>query len=88
MTHGVGPVREYAIGACLLDKAVPGQLLGRTREPIIRPSPHERHGYVPNVVYSCGGLRRGRKILLPYGVADSFTEFGQVDIDQLLSVME
>lgn len=88
MTHGVGTVRNYCIGACLLDKNDPSKLLARTPRPVLAPSPHERDGYVPNVVYSCGVIVHDRTMLLPYGVADSFTAFATASIDNLLSVME
>ena len=87
-THGVGTVRNYCVGACLLDKADPSKLLARTPEPILTPSPDERDGYVPNVVYSCGALAVGRNILLPYGVADNFTGFATTTVDRLLAAME
>ena len=87
-THGVGTVRNYCVGACLLDKADPSKLLARTPEPILTPSVNERDGYVPNVVYSCGALAVGRDILLPYGVADSFTAFATTTVDRLLAAME
>ncbi len=87
-THGVGTVRNYCMGACLLDKDDPSKLLARTPEPILRPSPTERDGYVPNVVYSCGALAVGRDILLPYGVADNFTAFATTTVDRLLAAME
>lgn len=88
MTHGVGTVRNYCIGACLLDKDDPTKLLARTPRPVLAPAPHERDGYVPNVVYSCGALVEGRTMLLPYAVADSFTAFATVEVDELLRVME
>ncbi len=88
MTHGVGTVRNYCIGACLLDKNDPSKLLARTPRPVLAPSPHERDGYVPNVVYSCGALVSGRTMLLPYAVADSFSAFGSLSIDNLLTCME
>ncbi|TPG38306.1 glycosidase [Sphingomonas koreensis] len=88
MTHGVGTVRNYCIGACLLDKDDPSKVLARTPRPVLAPSPHERDGYVPNVVYSCGALVHGRTMLLPYAVADSFTAFATASVDNLLSVME
>jgi predicted GH43/DUF377 family glycosyl hydrolase len=88
MTHGVGTVRNYCIGACLLDKDDPSKLLARTPRPVLAPAPHERDGYVPNVVYSCGALVAGRRMLLPYAVADSFTAFATVEVDELLRVME
>lgn len=87
MLHGVGPVRNYSIGACLLDRADPSRLLARTSEPLISTSPKNRDGYVPNVVYSCGGVAHGRMLFLPYGIADSCTAFATVDIDDLLRTM-
>ena len=59
LTHGVGPVRKYSIGAALLDKKDPSKVIGRLREPLLRPEPSEREGYVPNVVYTCGAMRHG-----------------------------
>lgn len=88
LTHGVGAVRNYCIGAALLDKDDPSRVLGRMKLPLVHPSPKERDGYVPNVVYSCGGLVHDRMLLLPYGVADSFTTFAQVALDDLLAVLE
>lgn len=88
MTHGVGTVRNYCIGACLLEKTDPSKVVARTPRPILAPSPHERDGYVPNVVYSCGSLVKDRAMLLPYAVADSFTAFGALSIDNLLACME
>ena len=73
LTHGVGPVRKYSIGAVLLDKKDPSKILGRSREPLVRPEPTEREGYVPNVVYTCGALRHGDRIILPYAVSDTFS---------------
>lgn len=88
LTHGVGTVRNYCIGACLLDKNDPSKLLARTPRPVLAPSPKQRDGYVPNVVYSCGALVVGRDLLLPYAVADSFTAFATTTVDDLLAVME
>ena len=88
LTHGVGTVRNYCMGACLLDKDDPTKLLARTPHPILEPSPTERDGYVPNVVYSCGALLRGRDLLIPYGVADNFTSFATTTVDRLLGAME
>jgi len=86
-THGVGLVRGYSIGACLLDKADPSRVLARTRAPLVFPSAEQQGGYVPNVTYSCGALVEGRKVLLPFGVADEFTAFAVADLDDLLGVM-
>ena len=85
LTHGVGAMRKYAIGAMLLDKVDPRKVLGRSSAPILVPTDLGRNGYVPNVVYSCGALRNGDKILLPYGVSDSSVAFALVDIPQLLA---
>lgn len=88
LTHGVGVVRSYAIGACLLDKDDPTRVIGRMPAPLLRPGPVARGGYVPNVVYSCGGMAHGRTLLLPYAVADSFTGFASVPLDALLARMD
>lgn len=88
LMHGVGPVRKYSIGAVLLDKADPSRVLARCREPLIRPEPAEREGYVPNVVYTCGAMRHGDQIILPYAVSDTFCNFANVKIDALMKIME
>ena len=87
ITHGVGPVRNYCIGACLLDRNDPSKLLARTTQPLIRPSPEERYGYVPNIAYTCGAMVHGRTLILPYALADSFTTFATVPLDRLLAAM-
>ena len=87
-THGVGTVRNYCMGACLLDRDDPSKLLARTPKPLLEPTPQERDGYVPNVVYSCGALLQGRDVLIPYGVADEFTAFASSSVDDLLGLME
>jgi predicted GH43/DUF377 family glycosyl hydrolase len=87
VTHGVGAMRNYAIGACLLDKADPTRLLGRTTEPLIRSDTAERAGYVPNVAYSCGAMVHGGQLILPYAVADSFTTIATMPLDRLLAAM-
>lgn len=88
LTHGVGPVRKYAIGAVLLDRADPSRVLARSAEPLVRPEPSEREGYVPNVVYTCGAIRHGQRIILPYAVSDSFSTFATMDIATLLRSMQ
>jgi predicted GH43/DUF377 family glycosyl hydrolase len=88
LTHGVGPVRKYSIGAVLLDKANPCKVLARTREPLIRPEPSERQGYVPNVVYTCGAMRHKDQIVLPYAVSDTFSNFATIKIAALMSVLD
>jgi len=87
LTHGVGPVRKYAIGAVLLDKKDPSKVLGRSREPLVRPEPTEREGYVPNVVYTCGAMRHGNQVVLPYAVSDTFSNFGTIDISDLMKAV-
>ena len=87
ITHGVGAVRNYCIGACLLDKHDPGKLLGRVTIPVLRPTPDERSGYVPNVIYSCGAMVHNRTLVLPFAVADSFTTFATMPLDRLLAEM-
>jgi len=88
LIHGVGPVRNYCVGACLLDKDDPSIVLRRLAEPLLRPSLQARDGYVPNVIYSCGALVNGRTLILPYAVADSFTTFATLSVDDLLAAME
>ncbi len=88
ITHGVGPVRKYSIGAVLLDKKDPSQVLGRSSEPLVRAEPHEREGYVPNVVYTCGALRHKDLLIMPYAVSDTFTNFATIDIASLLRSMK
>jgi predicted GH43/DUF377 family glycosyl hydrolase len=87
LTHGVGAMRKYSIGAVLLDKADPSKVLARTALPIVSPSDEDREGYVPNVVYACGALAHGRRLFMPYGVADSSVAFGFLGLDELLASM-
>jgi predicted GH43/DUF377 family glycosyl hydrolase len=87
LTHGVGPVRKYSIGAVLLDKKDPSKVLARSREPLIRPEPAEREGYVPNVVYTCGAMRHGDLIILPYAVSDTFSKFATIKIEDLMKTI-
>ncbi len=87
LTHGVGSVRNYCVGAALLDKADPSKVLGRLQHPLLAPEGLSRDGYVPNVVYSCGGIVRGRSLLLPYGVADNYSAFATVELDALVAAM-
>jgi predicted GH43/DUF377 family glycosyl hydrolase len=87
LTHGVGPVRKYSIGAVLLDKKDPSKILARSREPLVYPAPGEREGYVPNVVYTCGAMRHGDQIMLPYAVSDTFTCFATIRIATLMQAV-
>ncbi|MFM8764486.1 MAG: glycoside hydrolase family 130 protein [Spartobacteria bacterium] len=88
ITHGVGPMRKYCIGAVLLDLNDPSRILGRLREPLLRPAPDEREGYVPNVVYSCGGLLHEGNIILPYAVSDTSSRLAVVPLADVLSEMK
>lgn len=88
LTHGVGPLRTYSIGALLLDKADPARILARTPKPLMTPRPEERDGYVPNVVYSCGSVVVDRHLLLPYAVADLYTAFASAPVEDVLACME
>ncbi|UFZ02352.1 glycoside hydrolase family 130 protein [Bradyrhizobium ontarionense] len=87
LTHGVGPVRKYSIGAVLLDKQDPSKVLARSSEPLLQPEPAEREGYVPNVVYTCGAMRHNEQLILPYAVSDSFSNFATLKISALLQAL-
>ena len=84
LTHGVGPVRQYCIGACLLDLDDPSKVIGHLDQPLIIPAEDERDGYVPNVVYTCGALAHAGKLTIPYAMSDSATTFATVDLEELL----
>jgi predicted GH43/DUF377 family glycosyl hydrolase len=88
LSHGVGPMRKYCIGAFLLDRNDPTKVIGRLREPLIKPNENEREGYVPNVVYSCGSLLHGRQLVIPYAMSDYATTFATLALDEVLSAME
>ena len=85
LTHGVGAMRRYALGALLLDRGDPTRVLGYLREPLLEPEPGERDGYVPNVVYSCGGMVHDGTLVVPYGFADVGCGFALYDLEALLS---
>ena len=88
LTHGVGAMRRYGIGALLLDLEDPGRVIGRLPEPLLLPDATEREGYVPNVVYSCGGLAHGQQLLLPYGFSDSGIGLASISLPGLLGALE
>jgi predicted GH43/DUF377 family glycosyl hydrolase len=85
ITHGVGPMRRYVLGASLLKLDDPTIEIGRLKEPLLIPNSDEREGYVPNVLYSCGSIVHNNKLIIPYGVSDSSTAFAEVDLDELLA---
>lgn len=87
LSHGVGPMRKYCIGAFLLDRDDPSKVIGRLREPLLKPNENEREGYVPNVVYTCGALIHQGELIIPYGLADHATGFATVPLDKVLAAM-
>lgn len=87
LTHGVGPVRKYALGAILLDRDDPTKLLGRTSSPILTAAEGDREGYVPNVVYTCGATLLNDDLYIPFGISDSAIGFGSIPVARLLKAM-
>jgi len=87
LSHGVGPMRKYCIGAFLLDRDDPAKVIGRLREPLLKPNEREREGYVPNVVYTCGALVHNGELIIPYGLADHATGFATVPLQEVLAAM-
>jgi predicted GH43/DUF377 family glycosyl hydrolase len=88
LSHGVGPLRKYSIGAFVLDRDDPSRLIGRLKQPLLTPNEDEREGYVPNVVYSCGAVVHNGQLILPYAMSDYATTFGTISLNRLLSAME
>jgi len=86
-THGVGAMRKYSLGCALLDRDNPAKVIGRTAEPVLTAVDADRSGYVPNVVYTCGALKVGERLLVPYGISDSAVGFATVEIEALLDLM-
>ena len=87
LSHGVGPMRKYCIGAFLLDRDDPSKVIGRLPEPLLKPNENEREGYVPNVVYTCGALLYQKELIIPYGMADHATGFAKVPLAEVLAAM-
>jgi predicted GH43/DUF377 family glycosyl hydrolase len=85
LTHGVGPMRTYRIGAILLDLEEPTRIIGRLRQPLLSPAADEQNGYVPNVVYSCGGLVHAETLVIPYGIGDAAIGIATVPLGELLA---
>jgi predicted GH43/DUF377 family glycosyl hydrolase len=88
LTHGVGAMRKYCIGALILDRDEPWRVVARLLEPLLTPSPTEREGYVPNVVYTCGFMVHRENLIIPYAVSDSATSFARVKVRELVEAME
>jgi predicted GH43/DUF377 family glycosyl hydrolase len=87
LTHGVGPMRKYCIGAVLLDRDDPSKILARLPEPLISPNEMEREGYVPNVVYTCGAIIHCNHLVIPYAMSDYATTFATIAVDELIKSM-
>jgi len=87
LSHGVGPIRKYSIGAYLLDRNDPSRVIGRLSQPLLSPDVNEREGYVPNVVYSCGAVIHNGQLIIPYAMADYATTFATVPLQQVLDAM-
>jgi predicted GH43/DUF377 family glycosyl hydrolase len=87
LTHGVGPMRKYCIGATLLDLHDPTKIVGQLKEPILKPEGNEREGYVPNVVYSCGSLIHNGRVILPYGISDTASGIVSIELSELLAAL-
>jgi predicted GH43/DUF377 family glycosyl hydrolase len=88
LTHGVGPFRQYSIGALLLDRADPSRVIGRLAEPLLVPDGTFRDGYVPNVVYTCGCLVHHDKLIIPYALSDLRTTVATIDVRHLLQLLQ
>jgi predicted GH43/DUF377 family glycosyl hydrolase len=84
ITHGVGPVRKYSLGASLLDLDDPTKVIGRLEQPLLIPSEKERAGYVPNVVYTCGSYIHNGELIIPYAMSDYSSSFATVNLDDLI----
>jgi predicted GH43/DUF377 family glycosyl hydrolase len=87
LTHGVGPMRTYRIGAILLDLNDPTRIIGRLRQPLLSPATDEQNGYVPNVIYSCGALVHAETLVLPYGIGDAAIGIATVPLPELLAAL-
>ncbi|WP_230292561.1 glycoside hydrolase family 130 protein [Croceicoccus sp. Ery5] len=87
-THGVGAMRKYSLGCALLDRDDPSKVLARSPAPVLAAEDDDRSGYVPNVVYTCGALKLGGSLLIPYGISDSAVGFASCSVNELLAMME
>jgi predicted GH43/DUF377 family glycosyl hydrolase len=87
LTHGVGPMREYCIGAMLLDLENPARIIARLDQPLLTPREEEREGYVPNVVYTCGAIIHNGDLVIPYAMSDLISGIATVGVSELISYM-
>ncbi len=88
ITHGVGPMRKYQLGACLLDLKNPQKVIGRLRQPLLGPDENEREGYVPNVIYTCGALIHKADLIIPYAMSDSASGIAVFNLQEVIEAME
>lgn len=88
LTHGVGPMREYVIGASLFDLQNPEKEIGRLKSPLLMPNSEEREGYVPNVVYSCGSIINNNDLIIPYAMSDYASTYATVNLNELLNELK
>jgi len=87
LTHGVGPMRTYRIGAILLDLDDPTRVIGQLKQPLLSPATDGQDGYVPNVVYSCGALVHAETLVLPYGIGDAAISVATLRLPELLDAL-
>jgi len=88
ITHGVGPMREYVLGASLYELDNPEKEIGRLKTPLLAPNAEEREGYVPNVVYSCGSIIHNRNLIIPYGISDTASSYASINLNELLNELK
>ncbi|MBU0763741.1 MAG: glycoside hydrolase family 130 protein [Bacteroidetes bacterium] len=88
ITHGVGPMREYVLGASLFELDNPEKEIGRLKTPLLAPNAEEREGYVPNVVYSCGSIIHNGNLIIPYGLSDTASTYASIDLKELLNELK
>jgi predicted GH43/DUF377 family glycosyl hydrolase len=88
ITHGVGPMREYVLGASLYELDDPEKEIGRLKTPLLAPNAEEREGYVPNVVYSCGSIIHNKNLIIPYGISDYSSSYASVNLNELLNELK
>ncbi len=88
ITHGVGPMREYVLGASLYELDNPEKVIGRLKTPLLTPNDEEREGYVPNVLYSCGSILHNGNLIIPYGMSDYAATYASVNLSELLEELK